>query len=155
MIVELTLPNFNALLGRELTFNYTSQFSLIIIAVSLLVGITAGLYPALFISSFSAKRVLSGDLQHGNTATLVRKGLLVLQAAISISLIITTIMMSQQLAHLQNLPLGYETKQRLVISRLPAELVYSKAPTSLVKKLNNIEGVQQPVSYTHLTLPTN
>jgi putative ABC transport system permease protein len=142
-LVELILPSFNALIDRELTLDYSSPFSIFIIGVSLLVGIIAGLYPAFFISSFSAKRVLSGDLQHGSTATLVRKCLLVLQAAISIALIITTIIMSQQLAHLQNLPLGYETKQRLVISALPAELVYAKGTTSLVDRLNDIEGVQQ------------
>jgi len=142
-LVELILPNFNVLINRNLAIDYRSQFSLVIVVVSMLVGIIAGLYPAFFISSFSAKRVLSGDFQHGNTATLVRKCLLVLQAAISIALIITTIIMSQQLDHLQNLPLGYETKQRLVISRLPAELVYTKDPSSLVNKLNNIEGVQR------------
>jgi len=142
-LVELFLPNFNTLIDRELVVDYSSSFSVVIIAVSLLIGIIAGLYPAFFISSFSAKRVLSGDLQHGNTAILVRKFLLVLQTAISIALIITAMIMSQQLAHLQSLPLGYETKQRLVISELSAELVYAKETTSLIDRLNDIEGVQQ------------
>jgi putative ABC transport system permease protein len=141
-LVEILLPGFNTLIDRELVVDYSSNFSVIIVVLSMLVGITAGLYPAFFISSFSAKRVLSGDLQHGNTATLVRKFLLVLQAAIAIALIITTVVMNQQLAHLQSLPLGYETKQRLVISEIPAELVYTKDKTSLVNRLNNIEGVQ-------------
>ncbi|MBA6398923.1 ABC transporter permease [Colwellia sp. BRX10-4] len=142
-LVEVSLPSFNTLIDRELVVDYTSRFGLVIVVVSILVGIFAGLYPAFFISSFSAKRVLSGDLQHGNTATIVRKFLLVLQAAISIALIITTITMSQQLTHLQNLPLGYETKQRLVISALPTELVYAKDTTSLLDKLNDIKGVGQ------------
>ncbi len=142
-LVELLLPSFNALIDREFVVDYSSNFSVIVVVLSVLVGIIAGLYPAFFISSFSAKRVLSGDLQHGNTATLVRKCLLVLQAAISIALIITTVIMNQQLAHLQSLPLGYETKQRLVISEMPAELVYAKDTTSLINRLNNIEGVQQ------------
>jgi len=142
-LVELILPNFSVLVERELALDYSSQFGVAIIAVSILIGLIAGLYPALFISSFSAKRVLSGDLQHGNTATLVRKCLLILQAAIAIALIITTVIMSQQLNHLQNLPLGYETKQRLVISKLPAELVYTKDTSSLINRLNDIEGVQQ------------
>jgi len=114
-----------------------------IVVLSILVGVVSGLYPAFFISSFSVKRVLSGDLQHGNTATLVRKVLLVLQAAISIALIITTLVMNQQLTHLKSLPLGYETKQRLVISEMPAELVYAKDTPSFVNRLNDIEGVQQ------------
>ncbi|NQZ05578.1 MAG: FtsX-like permease family protein [Algicola sp.] len=142
-LVELMLPGFNGLVGRELTLDYRSSFSMAIVLMSLFVGIFAGLYPALFISSFSAKRVLSGDLQHGSTATLVRKCLLVLQATISIALIITTVVMNQQLAYLQSIPLGYETKQRLVISEIPAEHVYAKDTPLLLDKLNNIEGVHQ------------
>lgn len=142
-LVELMLPSFNTLVERELAVDYGSFFGVIIVAVSVLVGIISGIYPAFFIASFSAKRVLSGDLQHGNTATLVRKFLLILQAAISISMIITTVIMSQQLTHLKNLPLGYETNQRLVISQLPAELIYAKDTLSLVNRLNDINGVQQ------------
>jgi putative ABC transport system permease protein len=141
--VELSLPSFNALVDRELVIKYSSLFGVVILAVSILVGTIAGLYPAFFISSFSAKRVLNGDLQHGNMATLVRKGLLVLQAAISIALIITTVNMSLQLDHLKNQPLGYEKKQRLVISELPVGLVYAKDMLPLIDRLNNIEGVQQ------------
>jgi len=142
-LVELLLPSFNTLIDRELAVDYSSNFSVMIVVLSILVGIVSGLYPAFFISSFSVKRVLSGDLQHGNTATLVRKGLLVLQGAISIALIITTVVMNQQLTHLKSLPLGYETKQRLVISEMPAELVYAKETTSIVNRLNDIEGIQQ------------
>jgi putative ABC transport system permease protein len=142
-LVEFILPGFNGLVGRELTLDYSSSFSMAIVLLSLLVGIFAGLYPALFISSFSAKRVLSGDLQHGSTATLVRKCLLVLQATISIALIITTVVMNQQLNYLQSLPLGFEIKQRLVVSQIPGEHVYAKETKLLLDKLNNIEGVQQ------------
>jgi putative ABC transport system permease protein len=141
--VELSLPDFNALVDRELAIKYSSKFGVMILGGSILVGTLAGLYPAFFISSFSAKRVLSGDLQHGNMATLVRKGLLVLQAAISIALIITTVNMSLQLDHLKNQPLGYEKNQRLVISELPVGLVYSKDTLPLIDRLKNIEGVKQ------------
>lgn len=141
-LVELILPSFNGLLARELVLDYGSSFSIVIVSMSLVVGSVAGLYPALFISSFSAKRVLSGDLQHGSTATLVRKCLLVLQTTISIALIITTVVMEQQLAYLQSLPLGFETKQRLVIEALPAEHVYAKDPPLLLEKLSNIDGVR-------------
>ncbi|WP_448568131.1 FtsX-like permease family protein [Thalassotalea ganghwensis] len=142
-IVEFILPSFNHLLGRELVINYRSSFGVVIVAMSLFVGLVAGLYPALFIASFSAKRVLSGDLQHGSTAAFVRKCLLVLQAAMSVALIITAVFMSQQLAYLQSLPLGFETKQRLVISELPAQYVYAKESPILLRELNDIEGVQQ------------
>ncbi len=142
-LVELVLPSFNALVGRELALDYGSSNAIVIVLMAVLVGVVAGLYPALFISSFSAKRVLSGDLLHGSTATLVRKCLLVLQASISIALIISTVVMNQQLAYLQSLPLGYETKGRLVVSGVSAEHVYTKETSVLLNKLNNIEGVRQ------------
>ncbi len=143
VIIEFILPNFNALIGREITIDYRANFILMVVVTSITVGIIAGLYPAFFISSFNVKRVLDGDLQHGNTATLVRKCLLILQASIAIGLIITAVIMSRQLTHLQNLSLGYETKNRLMISKLPAELIYSKNPLSLLTKLNDIEGIQK------------
>ncbi|WP_022944902.1 FtsX-like permease family protein [Pseudoalteromonas ruthenica] len=154
--VELILPSFNALVDRELVVNYASMFSVVVLAVAVAVGLLAGLYPAFFISSFSAKRVLSGDLQRGNTAIFVRKSLLTLQASLSIALIIATVTLQQQLAYLQSLPLGYETQQRLVISELPRKMVLTKEPSALVKNLAAIEGVNNvSVVDTQLTVSIN
>ncbi|WP_462146397.1 ABC transporter permease [Pseudoalteromonas gelatinilytica] len=142
-LVELFLPSFNQLVDRELVVNYASEFGIAIIVVAIAVGILAGLYPAFFISSFSAKRVLSGDLQRGNTAIWVRKSLLTLQASLAVGLIIASVTLFNQLSHLQNLPLGYKTEQRLVISELPTELVFAKEPTAVINQLKAIEGVEQ------------
>ncbi len=146
-LIELCLPNINQLIGRELIIDYSVHFGMLIVGFAALVGILSGLYPAFYISSFSSKQLLSGEFEQNFSASLVRKALLILQAAIAISLIITAVIMNQQLVHLQSLPLGYETKQRLVISELPAKLVHTKDTTIMVNKLNAIEGVQQ---VTHL-----
>ncbi len=142
VLVELFLPSFNQLVDRALFIDYMSMFSVVILGVAIAVGIGAGLYPALFISSFSAKRVLSGDLQRGNTAIFVRKSLLTFQAALSIALIIASVTLQQQLRHLQSLPLGYETEQRVVVSDIPASFIFSKEPTALVNRLTAIDGVE-------------
>ncbi|GEK08683.1 ABC transporter permease [Pseudoalteromonas peptidolytica] len=156
VLVELLLPSFNGLVDRVLFIDYVSPFGGAIFVVAMSVGVLAGLYPAFFMSSFSAKRVLSGDLQRGNTAIFVRKSLLTLQASLSIGLIIASATLLQQLAHLQSLPLGYQTKQRLVISELPVEDVFTKQPSSLVNRITAIEGVElATILDTRLTVSIN
>jgi putative ABC transport system permease protein len=155
-MVELSLPSFNLLVDRQLTLDYGSSFSVITLFIAATVGILAGLYPALFISSFSAKRVLSGDLQRGTTAIWVRKILLTLQIALSVSLIIAAIVLQQQLAFLQNIPLGYEIKQRLVISDLGKDLVLTKENNILMTQISKISGVNKiSVLDTELTVSMN
>ncbi|MBE0364592.1 hypothetical protein PULV_a2316 [Pseudoalteromonas ulvae UL12] len=156
VLVEFLLPQFNLLVGRDLVVNYASEFGLAIVVVALTVGVLAGLYPALFISSFSAKRVLSGDLQRGNTAIWVRKSLLTLQASLAIGLIIASVTLFNQLAYLQSLPLGYQTQQRLVISELPVQEVFTKQPSALINRLTAIDGVEQAtIIDTRLTVSIN
>ncbi|QQX80490.1 ABC transporter permease [Shewanella sp. KX20019] len=140
-IVELSLPWFNTLVGRELSLNYASSFSGFIAAITVLVGLVAGLYPALFISSFSAKRVLSGDLQRGKTAIWVRKSLLVLQSALSISLIISSITLYQQLDLLNTLPLGYEKQHKMLISGLDRDELFFVNNSALLSEIKRIPGV--------------
>ena len=156
VLVELLLPSFNQLVDRELVVIYFSAFGLGIMSVVIAVGILAGLYPALFISSFSAKRVLSGDLQRGSTATWVRKSLLTLQASLAIGLIIASITLLNQLSHLQSLPLGYQTQQRLVVSELPVQSVFTQQPSALINRLTAIDGVEQAtIIDTRLTVSIN
>ena len=57
-IAELSLPYINALLERSLSFSFSTTFIIAAMVVVISIGIIAGLYPALFIASFSAKRVL-------------------------------------------------------------------------------------------------
>jgi putative ABC transport system permease protein len=142
VFVELILPSFNNLVDRDLVLNYASSFGGAIVIIVIAVGVLAGLYPAFFISSFSAKRVLSGDLQRGSTAIWVRKSLLTFQASLSIGLIIGSVTLLQQLSHLQNLPLGYQTHQRLVISEVPGGDVFTQQPSAVFNKLSAIHGVQ-------------
>jgi putative ABC transport system permease protein len=58
-LVELTLPQFNQMMDRQLSLSYGSPFMLATLVVIFAIGLLSGLYPALFIASFSAKRVLS------------------------------------------------------------------------------------------------
>ncbi|WP_105253399.1 ABC transporter permease [Pseudoalteromonas sp. T1lg75] len=141
ILVELVLPTFNQLVERDLVLAYFSDFGLLLVAIVLLVGVLAGAYPAFFMSAFSAKRVLSGDIQRGRSASLVRKTLLILQASLSIALIIGAFSLQQQLQHLQSIPVGYEKQYRLEVDDIPARDLYISQNHALTQRINNIDGV--------------
>ncbi len=140
-VAELMLPWFNGLVERQLQLNYLSDFGVGLIVVLLFTGIAAGAYPAFFMAAFSAKRVLSGDLQRGQTAVLVRKGLLILQSALSVALIIAAVLLQQQLYHLQQLPIGYEREGRIQVADIPSEKIINVANPQLLQRVRAIPGV--------------
>ncbi len=140
-LVELFLPTFNELVGRQLVIESWSQYLLPIIVLATSIGILSGLYPALFISSFGVKRVLSGDFGRGQTATTVRKVLMVLQSALSVGLIVAAISFYLQLNFLQQLAVNYEKEQRVRVVDVPGAIVYSPDSQQLYQDINNIEGV--------------
>ena len=151
-LVELTLPQFNQMMHSQLSFNYGSQFMLATTAVILAVGLLSGLYPALFIASFSAKRVLSGDLVRGGTAIFVRKLTLCFQGALSIGLIIAAASLFQQMVLIDNLDVGYEKSSRLMVRGLPSEALYKKEHNHLFTAIKNLPGILQvTASNTDLT----
>jgi putative ABC transport system permease protein len=155
-LVELLLPAFNQLVGRELAIGNWSQYLFEIIATAVAIGIASGLYPAVFISSFSIHRVLSGDFGRGKTAIVVRKSLMILQSALSVSLIISAASLYFQLNYLQNLDVNYEKNQRLRVLDVPADLLYPQDDQSFYQALSTIDGVisSTPVDF-DLTKSTN
>ena len=142
-LVETSLPAFNQMMDRELSLVNGSEFMLITSIVILAVGLLSGLYPALFMASFSTKRVLSGDFVRGATAVFVRKLTLCLQGALSVGLIIAAIFLSQQINLIDNLAVGYEKSSRLVIKELPTEALYIKENNSLLTAIRHLPGVEQ------------
>ena len=151
-LVELMLPQFNQMMASQLSFSYGSPFMLTATAVILIVGLLSGLYPALFIASFSAKRVLSGDLVRGGTAIFVRKLTLCFQGALSIGLIIAAASLYQQMHLIDNLAVGYDKSSRLVVKELNNDALYKKEHNSLFAAIKNLPGVESvTASNTDLT----
>lgn len=140
--VEMTLPLFSQLVNRPLELNYIGSFGLILVSSVVSVGVLAGIYPALFISAFDAKKVLSGDFQRGNTAIWLRKGLLVLQGAITVGLLVASVVLQQQLQLLQNQPTGYQRDNRLLVQGIRNEQLFWAGNQDLVQSLARIDGVK-------------
>lgn len=108
-LVYLALPQFNSVAGKQLTLLWTSPtFWLIGIGFSLITGIIAGSYPALYLSSFQPVKVLKGTFRAGRLASLPRKILVVMQFTVSVVLIIGTIIVFRQIQFAKSRPIGYE-----------------------------------------------
>jgi putative ABC transport system permease protein len=115
-MVILLLPAFNQMTGKSISFPYgSSSFWLSLAALTLVTGAISGSYPALFLSAFQPIRVLKGTLKFGAGATWFRRGLVVFQFALSILLIIGTIVVSEQLNYVQSANLGYDRDNLITI----------------------------------------
>ena len=117
MLVSFTLPFFNKLSGKNLSFNLLSNIWLIpgLLLFALVTGFLAGSYPAFFLSSFKPITVLKGKFTSVNKTVSLRSGLVVFQFFISIVLIIGTITVHKQLNYIQNQKLGYDKDQVLIV----------------------------------------
>jgi putative ABC transport system permease protein len=117
LLAHLTLPLFSSLSGRELSIDYFGMPWLIpgLIVMVLVVGFAAGSYPALFLSSFHPARVIKGSLRAGATNSRFRSILVVGQFVISISLIIATGIILNQLRFMKNKDLGFDQKNIIVV----------------------------------------
>jgi hypothetical protein len=117
LFVELFLPEFNLLSGKQLIVEYSNpSFVALILTVTVIAGLLSGSYPAFFLSSFAPVQVLKGKVKPGGGGLFTRKGLVVLQFALSIVMIICTIVVFNQLAFIRNSNLGFDKENVVCIS---------------------------------------
>jgi putative ABC transport system permease protein len=114
IIIQLSLSGFNNLTDKHLIIPYNSPvFWLISLSFILFTGVLSGSYPALYLSSFIPVKVLKGTFKAANAAVSPRKILVVVQFTFAIVLIISTIIVREQLEYAQNRDTGYK-KNNLV-----------------------------------------
>jgi putative ABC transport system permease protein len=117
LIILFSLPHFRILTGKDIELHLiSSAIILYIILIPLAVGLLAGSYPAFILSAFHPIDTLKGAFGHTIKGTRLRKGLVIFQFAISILLIISTIIVSQQLSFMRNRDLGFDKEQIVVLS---------------------------------------
>ncbi len=117
IIASLLLPYFNQLSGKQLDLSVFSNAWVLpsFIALMLVVGVIAGSYPAFFLSAFKPAEVLKGKLAKGFKSSRLRSGLVIFQFFISITLIIGTIIIYNQLKYIRSKDLGYNRSHVLIL----------------------------------------
>lgn len=115
LLVYIALPAFNSLVDKELVFHPMAPVHLIgLLAIGMGCGLLSGSYPAFYLSSFNPVAVLKGlKIRTRGSARFIRKGLVTTQFVISVTLIICTIIIYQQIQHVKDRDLGLE-KQNLL-----------------------------------------
>lgn len=116
ILFYMALPKFNAISGKNFSVDLLlSPWVFCSLALlTILVGLLAGAYPAFFMSSFKPIQALKGRFSVGKS-NMVRSGLVVFQFTVSISLILATIVVREQMDYIQNKDVGYLRKNRMVI----------------------------------------
>lgn len=116
----LLLPLFNQLSGKAFALSVlgTSVVPAGFIAVALIVGVAGGSYPAFVLSAFQPASVLKGIQLQGRSGAGVRKGLVMVEFAGAIALIIGAVVISQQLMYLRNAELGFDKAQVVALQRV-------------------------------------
>lgn len=112
----ISIPYFNQISGKVYGLEnlFTPQVLLIILILTVIISLLAGAYPAFFMSSFKPLQALKNRFAGGSSKG-VRSGLVVFQFVISATLIICTLVVSQQMHFIQNKDIGYDRNQLIVI----------------------------------------
>jgi len=112
----LILPLFNDLSGKIIAQNIIEHgYIFILFGMALIIGLVAGIYPALVLTGFNISTVLKGRFNASVKGILLRKGLVVVQFTVSIVLIVGTIIVSNQLKYMRNQSLGFKKDQMMIV----------------------------------------
>ncbi len=136
----LLLPLFNQLAGKTISSGIFAHINYLVLLffASIGIGLLAGIYPALVLSSFKPVVVLKGRFATGTRGIFLRKGLVIAQFTISIALIIATIVVYRQMNFMRNQDLGFSKDQMMVIDTNgdPAKNAFEQA----VKELPSVKS---------------
>jgi putative ABC transport system permease protein len=154
VLIKLSLPFFNNLLGASLSLSlFTAWYTIpLLILFALFVGLLAGSYPAFFLSSFNPYEVLKGSVKNSMQNGRLRRVLVVFQFAVSILLIVGTMIMYRQIKYMLNKDVGFNKEQLIVINRAEA---LGKKMKSFKETVKNIPGVINISSSTAIPGRTN
>jgi len=142
LMVDLLLPSFNLITGKQLTLNFDATLILSMIGIALFTGLVSGSYPSLYLSRFNPASVLKGKLQSGMGEVWARKGLVVFQFAISITLVVCVWVVYRQMTYIQATDLGYQRDHVVYFDT-------EKVSDGLMSELKNIPGVANAARFYH------
>ncbi len=152
-IATLILPFFNDLSAKNLSLSFIKKPLLlsILFSFAVFIGLLAGIYPALFLSSFKPISVLKGKLSATTKGSYLRSSLVVFQFFASIFLIISTIVIYRQLDFIQKQNIGFNREQVIVINDTN---LLEKGLESFKNELLQISGIKSATISAFLPTPS-
>jgi putative ABC transport system permease protein len=142
LITMITLPFFNGFTGKAITIPFTQPlFWLILLAATIVLGLFSGCYPAFFMSRFTPVKSLKGGASESVGNGRVRNALVIFQFSISVFLIVSTLVVFQQLNYIQSKDLGFTKDQVLLINEISPLGSKTNAFKEEILKMGNVENV--------------
>lgn len=117
LLIYLFIPVFNTISGKLLAFSLLFQLKNVfaLVAITFITGLLAGMYPAFYLSAFEPAKVLKGGALYGTGKSVFRRSMAVVQFVISITMIIGTVIIFQQMEYIQNKSLGFDKENMIII----------------------------------------
>ncbi len=160
LLVWLFMPQFNQLSEKALTMDLSVQLTGYLLLATLVTGLLAGSYPALYLSGFNPVRALKGQLTRSMNGQITRKSLVVFQFAISAILTVSVIVVSRQIDLIQSKDLGFD-KDNLIWFTMgktdtggsgEVEGLSPERIEGFLQLLNNTPGVEYSANFAHNVL---
>jgi putative ABC transport system permease protein len=138
-VVWLFLPQFNVITGKQIQFSLTDgELMLSLITITIITGVISGSYPALYLSGFRPAQVLKGEVRGSLGELWARKGLVVFQFFLSVILIVSVLVLYQQIQFVQNKNLGYKRHNLILV---PIEGKIRGSLETFVNEVKRVPGV--------------
>ncbi len=152
VLAHSIMPYFNVLSGKDLVFPLDDPLFLAGgVGISILVGLLAGLYPAIYLSGFDPIHVLKGKLSNGRQSSDFRSALVVFQFTTSIILIVSTLVINKQLHFILNQKIGYDKDQ--VIQLHGTNMIGDQEKIrSFKEELKSVQGIENVTISTYLPI---
>ena len=145
MLVGLVLPQFNLITGKELTLTLKPELVAVLAVITIITGLVAGSYPAIFLSGFNPITVLKGRLKSSSAEIWIRKGLVAFQFTLSIILIVSVLVVYKQIEFVQNTNLGYN-KDNVIYFDVEGRV--KENTETFLSEMRRIPGIQHAASTT-------
>lgn len=137
VIIQITVPHLTEVLSKQLDVDFIANPLLLVamLLIAVFIGILAGLYPAIVLSSFQPVTVLKGEFSSSGVGTLTRKILVLCQFAVTITLIVGVMIIMDQIEYVKNMDMGYN-RERVIRTFTPP-----RTGDLLVSRLKTVPGV--------------
>ncbi len=133
-LIYILLKPFNNLTGKNLVFSFDGQLMLTIVGIAVATGLLAGGYPAFYLSRFSPVDVLKSKRNLSSGGIWGRKGLVIFQFIVSVILIVSVVVVYEQMTFVRSKNLGYNRDHVIYFD-------VSNMSPAVLSEIRNIPGV--------------